>query len=299
MASNTGVPYWKMKSANPVGKYMNQLQFNLEAAPKAFNLETHFEKPKPILIEKLDPVKTETTGIGRNYPISLTRSSSSLSSDCLDLAVQLAKRDVKKLKNMLVDPQLSISGIIGNSSDGNQGNELEMHKKGIDVKKAAKISVIDKQKRNEIRNGELKPHLGKLVKTVEAQERRKVQNEDVQFYDSDGGALEDDEKLKSPIPKIKEMSEIKRLRRELQKYMKRLDSVLEQKDIESKDADHIKRKTHFEEETEYERKEHRAEEQSARSARVLYMLQRKVFFIFNLMKKSKSFCLACNCFSHL
>ena len=256
---------------------MNQLQFNLEAVPKAFNLETQFEKPKPILIEKVDPVKTEATCAGRNYPVSLTRSSSSLSSDRLDLAVQLAKRDVKKLKNMLVDPQLNISGIIGNSIDENQGNQLEMHEKRIDDKEAAKISVIDKQKRKEIRHRELKPHLGKLVKTVEPQERRKVQSEDAQFYDSDGDALDDGEKPKSPIPKMKEMSEIKRLRRELQKYMKRLDSVLEQKDIESKDADHIKRKTHFEEETEYERKEHRAEEQSARSARVLYMLQRKVF----------------------
>ena len=276
MTSNTEGSPWRLKPGGPEGKYTNQLQFNLKATPRAFNLETHFQKPEPIVIEKLQPTKSSSDR--QSIPISLTRSSSSLSSDRLELAVKLAKRDVKKLKNMLAEPQINMSGILGQNSDGNKAVKKDVlnDKKVIDNQKRAKYSVVTEQRSKEIRNQERKPTLGKLMKVTGPQERRNSKNTQMQFYPSEGDVFDDEENTKSPTPKTREMSEIKRLRRELQKYMKRLDSVLEQKDMESKEADLIKRKTHFEEDTEYERKEHRAEEQAARSARVLYMLQRKV-----------------------
>ena len=276
MTSNTEISPWRLQSGEPEGKYTNQLQFNLKAAPRAFNLETHFQKPEPIVIEKLQPTKSSING--QSYPISLTRNSSSLSSDRLELAVQLAKRDVKKLKNMLADPHINVSGISGENSNSNQviKEDVMKDKTVIDNQKKAKYATVTEQRSKEIRNQERKPTYGKVVKVVSPQERRNRKNMQMQFYPSEGNVFGDEENPISPTPKTKEMSEIKRLRKELQKYMKRLDSVLEQKDIESKEVDLIKRKTHFEEDTEYERKEHRAEEQAARSARVLYMLQRKV-----------------------
>ena len=277
MTSNTEVSPWRIQSGEPEGKYTNQLQFNLKAAPRAFNLETHFQKPEPIVIEKLQPTKSSING--QSYPISLTRTSSSLSSDRLELAVQLAKRDVKKLKNMLADPHINVSGISGENSNSNQvvKEDVIKDKTVIDNQKKAKYATVTEQRSKEIRNQERKPTYGKLVKVVSPQERRNRKNTQMQFYPSEGDVFVDEENPISPTPKTKEMSEIKRLRkRTAEVYEKDWILFLSKKDIESKEVDLIKRKTHFEEDTEYERKEHRAEEQAARSARVLYMLQRKV-----------------------
>ena len=276
MALNIEALPRRVKTAYPEGQYTNQLQFNLEAAPRAFNLETNFKKPKPIVIEKLHPERS--TYDKNTYPISLARSSSSLSSDRLELAMQLAKRDVRKLKNMLAEPNIDISGITDDQHVGNKAVQQNTTKerKVSHSRKAPKVLEVPQQKSKEIRNREKNIYFGKVVTTTGPEETGNVKGPQLQFYDSDGDVKDYVKGLGSPVLKTKEMSEIKRLRKELQKYMKRLDSVLEQKDIESKDADLIKRKTHFQEETEYERKEHRAEEQAARSARVLYMLQRKV-----------------------
>ena len=265
-------------SAIPVEKHMNQLQFNLRTVPKAFSLETNFQKPKPIVIEKLQPMKAKDNDNERHGRVSLIRSSSSLSSDRLELAMQLAKRDVKKLKNMLADPHIDISGFLGNNGGNVQDAHQITDRKVDDGKRVTKYSAMADKSAKESRNREKKPSIGKVVTTIHHQDNTNKKKTQLQFYD-----LEDDANEKSPKsqnPKTREMSEIKRLRKELQKYMKRLDVVLEQKDTELKDADLIKRKTHFEEDTEHERKEHRAEEQAARSARVLYMLQRKVWCLF-------------------
>lgn len=278
MASNTGRIDAAEKFNIPGARNMNQLQFNLQPR-KAFSLETNFQKPKPLIIEKLHPAKVVNINDERSYPISLARSSSSLSSDRLELAMQMAKRDVKKLKNMLADPQIDISGILGKRDGKSEverktGHSGEQDKVQSRQKSLREIKESEGSKRNKIR--EKKLSFGEVFTTADPEEKSGKGNKKLQFYDSEGGALKQEGILSSPEPKSKEISEIKRLRKELEKYMRRLDSVLEQKDAALKSVDAIKRKTLFEEETEQERKELRAEEQAARSARVLYMLQRKV-----------------------
>ena len=119
-----------------------------------------------------------------------------------------------------------------------------------------------------------KPKAGKVITSSQPQKEFRGKNFQLKFFDSENDTFNREGSPKKGETKSKEMAEIKRLRRELQKYVKRLESVLEQRDSE-KNPGRAKSRA-IEEETEYERKSIRAEEQAARSARVLYMLQRKV-----------------------
>ncbi len=93
--------------------YREQLQFNLHSPPKRFNLETNFVKPRPIVIEKLAPKQQEVRF--QKAPARLSSNDtpfSSLSSERLEFAMQLAKRDVKKLKTMLANPTVEMPQVL-------------------------------------------------------------------------------------------------------------------------------------------------------------------------------------------
>lgn len=100
-------PVHKGHSSIPFGQsndptqHLNQLKFNINMPYSINSLASNFQKPKPLMIEKL-PVESSAVvpviphGQG---PISLPSSpASSISSDRLHFAVQLAKMDAKKLK---------------------------------------------------------------------------------------------------------------------------------------------------------------------------------------------------------
>lgn len=260
----------------PAPKYKNQLQFNLKTPTKASNLVTMFKEPKPIIIEKLIPTKENIAVYDRkNYP-DLVRSSSSLSSERLELAMQLAKMDVKKLKNMLADPQINMPVVVGSKDAKSEITQMGGRGEPLsDNTNQEKSSAKTGQASKKSKVREKKPNFGKVVTAAEPL-TNSIEKSKLQFYNSDCDSIEDEKEERSLHAKTKEMSEIRRLQKELRKYVNRLDSVLEQKDLESRSRDPIKRKTIFEEETEQERKEHRAEEHTTRSTRVLYMLQRKV-----------------------
>lgn len=82
----------------------SQLQFNMGIPAIPENMATHFRKPRPIIIEKLEGPKPDITNkafISRtpeNFPLS--HNTSALSSDRLAFAVNLAKRDIKRAKLM-------------------------------------------------------------------------------------------------------------------------------------------------------------------------------------------------------
>ena len=251
----------------------NQLQFNLHAAPQAYNLQTTFTKPRPIIIEKLLPASQDSKPIVQVMHKDDRSLVSSLSSERLELAMQLAKRDVKKLKTMLSDPNMNFAEMLEN---GNQDQAIAPAKTAlrepiVSIKGQNKGGQRGKSKKEQ--QGQ-KPKAGKVIASSQLREEFRGKNFQLKFFDSEGDTLGREESPNKGETKSKEMTEIKRLRRELQKYVKRLDSVLEQRDSE-KNSGRAKSRA-IEEETEYERKSIRAEEQAARSARVLYMLQRKV-----------------------
>ena len=77
----------------------NQLQFNLACPPMASRLAVHFHKPEAIKFEKLRCVTTSRescqrspaeTNAGEQFNLT------SVSQERMDVAIQLAKRDVKR-----------------------------------------------------------------------------------------------------------------------------------------------------------------------------------------------------------
>ena len=100
-------PVKKSQKSIPVGEdnhlqHVNQLQFNIHTPYSINSLASNFQKPQPLVIEKV-PVKastvTEVPSITPIHQVSLPSSpASSISSDRLHFAVQLAKMDAKKLK---------------------------------------------------------------------------------------------------------------------------------------------------------------------------------------------------------
>lgn len=92
----------EMASTLAPSQLSSQLQFNMGIPALTGNMATHFRKPQPIVIEKLqgpkqDANKTFISRIPENYPLANT---SALSSDRLSFAVNLAKRDIKRAKMM-------------------------------------------------------------------------------------------------------------------------------------------------------------------------------------------------------
>jgi len=93
----------EMASTLPAPQLSSQLQFNMNIPVSTENMATHFRKPQPIIIEKLegpkqDANKTFVSRIPENYPLNIN--GSILSSDRLAFAVNLAKRDIKRAKLM-------------------------------------------------------------------------------------------------------------------------------------------------------------------------------------------------------
>lgn len=98
---------FRRPSAIPIGKphdnnrdpfqHVNQLQFNLRAPYSINALATSFRKPQPLVIEKFPcGGPAENPGVPQSVRIPASPASS-VSSDRLHLAVQLAKIDAKKL----------------------------------------------------------------------------------------------------------------------------------------------------------------------------------------------------------
>ena len=266
-------------------RHSDQLQFNLHSPPRKLNLETTFQKPRPIIIEKLVPAPH----VSYHQQPRLSSNSSqlgSISNGRLEFAMQLAKRDVKKLKSMLSNPNIDVAAVLKE----NESNAAIQAQHSADDKargkgsrtSSAKQTVTDKRNNNIASNNIVlnkgrKQIIGKIT-PLEPQQGDKSRNVQLKFHKSDGGIVKLDDENGTEAPVGRELTEIKRLRRELQKHMKRLDSVLEQKSNSVKDAK-FRGKRNMEEDEDKEKKVVRAEEQASRSARVLYMLQRKVRII--------------------
>eukprot|EP00794_Sanderia_malayensis_P013777 gene13777-15219_t len=251
--------------------YREQLRFNLNCPTEKDNLQRTFQKPRPIVIEKLLPSKAPVEPANQFQVAvnsNVSRPSSSLSSERLEFAMQLAKRDVKKLKSMLSDPGIQIPDVLQNRACNQAVVSKQQNVKRQVKREPLRSEAIGRSKR------EKKQIVGKVLSAEKSPPKDvNYKNGQLKFVQYDGEhRLEEDEDEK---PQTKEVTEIKRLRRELQKYMKRLDSVLDEKSNKFQNqAAGVK--SLVDDATEKERKMVRVEEQASRSARVLYMLQRKV-----------------------
>ena len=95
----SSIPLGKHHDTDP-SQHMNQLQFNLHAPYSVHSLETNFQKPQPLVIEKFPVLPpsgpTKHPVVHHDAPIP-SSPASSVSSERLHFAVQLAKIDAKKL----------------------------------------------------------------------------------------------------------------------------------------------------------------------------------------------------------
>lgn len=141
--------------------YNTQLQFNLGVPSSPDNLATKFRKPHPIIIEKLNSnTGTEQpVSRGRRHPVSLETfpqgfplsADSSVSSEKLASAIQLAKRDIRKAKEFarldLLAPEVT------ESQDGGAAVEIVSKvPKKVKPKLHKKVVAKEQDEVNTLRN---------------------------------------------------------------------------------------------------------------------------------------------------
>ena len=254
---------------------MNQLQFNLAAPPSPEKLVTTFRRPQPIVIEKINeqseaqklPTSTTTPIF---FPVALSVSSS-MSSDRLALAVHLAKKDLKKVKEQGLG---SILALQEDESQNRHGSDAPKEKR-ISAKKGKMKNLKCKfQSGEEKKNSTtLRERVHHAVKKEDAVLKRK---HEMVFYPAsakDDGFESDGEK--------RQANEIRKLRKELHEYMKKMEELRKEgpEVLRNKDK-RLKRRqeedVRLSDEDFDKRQIARAEEQASRSARMLYVLQRQV-----------------------
>lgn len=260
----------------PVSHQMNQLQFNLGIPTSAEQFTTKFRKPQPIVIEKISeqpqvphvvPHSHVTTPVV--YPL-VSSVSSSISSDRLALAVHLAKKDVKKLK------EVGFENVFVSQEEETQNRHVTAtsKEKGVSGKKVRGKS--GKSKPQAVSSEDTVTLRDRVHNTVKRQEAAGKRQHKLYFYpapreeddfDSDGERMQ--------------AHEIRKLRKELQQYMKQMEELKNERPEVLKNKDkRLKRRrdgdVRLSDEDVDQRQVVRAEEQAARSARMLYVLQRQV-----------------------
>lgn len=261
----------------PASHQMNQLQFNLGIATSAEQFTTKFRKPQPIIIEKIGEQTRPPHVVPHShvtapvvYPV-VSSVSSSISSDRLALAVHLAKKDVKKLK------EVGFENVFVSQEEETQNRHVTAatgKEKGVSGKKIRGKS--GKSKSQAVSSEDTVTLRDRVHKTVKKQEAAAKRQHKLYFYpapreeddfDSDGERMQ--------------AHEIRKLRKELQQYMKQMEELKNERPEVLKNKDkRLKRRrdgdVRLSDEDVDQRQVVRAEEQAARSARMLYVLQRQV-----------------------
>ena len=256
---------------------INQLQFNLGIPTTTVEqLTTRFRKPQPIVIEKIreqtqiphavPPSHVTTPTV---YPV-MSSVSSSLSSDWLALAVHLAKKDVKKVK------EFGTENVLVSQDEETQNRHVTVAAKGKGPPGKKVKGKSGKSKHHDVPPQDTATLRERVHQTVKKQEAAAKRKHELYFYPAtreDDGYESDRERTQA--------NEIQKLRKELHQYMKQMEGLRnERPDVLRNKDKRLKRRRDGEvrlsDEDVDQRQMVRAEEQAARSARMLYVLQRQV-----------------------
>ncbi|KAL9981108.1 hypothetical protein ACROYT_G009771 [Oculina patagonica] len=272
----------------PASHQMNQLQFKLGKPTSTEQFTTRFRKPQPIIIEKISE-QTQTSHIVPNnhvttpvaYPV-MSSVSSSLTSDRLALAVHLAKKDVKKVKEVRTD------NVLVSQEEETQNRHVTAtgKQKGVSGKKVRVKS--GKSKSQAVASEESVTLRERVHNTVKKQEAAAKRQHKLYFYPAPG---EEDDEFDSEGERT-QANEIRKLRKELHQYMKQMEGLKNDRPEVLKNKDkRLKRRrdgdVRLSDEDVDQRQVVRAEEQAARSARMLYVLQRQVREIEDELNKKR------------
>lgn len=252
---------------------MNQLQFNFGVPTTESPLTTRFRKPQPIVIEKISEqsqTPRATPHTPSVYPVQVASVSSSLSSDRLALAVHLAKKDVKKVK------ELGTDNILVSQFEETENKHVTTSAKtsGTSGKKVKGKRGKSKTQSVPSQNGvTLRERVHQVAKKQEAAAKKQ---HEMYFYP----ASREDDDFDSDRERS-QANEIRKLRKELHQYMKQMEGLRDERPevLRNKDK-RLKRRRGDEVRLSDDDVDHRqvvrSEEQAARSARMLYVLQRQV-----------------------
>ena len=252
---------------------MNQLQFNLGVPTTESQLTTRFRKPQPIVIEKISEQSQTphaTPHIPSVYPVHVASVSSSLSSDRLALAVHLAKKDVKKVK------QLGTDNILVSQFEDTENKHVTSSAKGSGTTGKKGKGKRGKSKTQSVpsQNGvTLRERVHQVAKKQEAAAKKQ---HEMYFYP----ATREDDGFESDRERS-QANEIRKLRKELHQYMMQMEGLRNERPevLRNKDK-RLKRRrgdeVRLSDDDVDQRQVVRSEEQAARSARMLYVLQRQV-----------------------
>lgn len=256
---------------------INQLQFNLGIPrPTPEQLATRFRKPQPIVIEKISQTQTQQLVVPYSHVTTLSAFpvlpsvSSSLSSDRLALAVHLAKKDVKKVR------ELGTENVLVSQDDEAQRRHATVSSKGKGPHGKKSRAKSGKSRSQDVLQQDAITLRERVHQTVKKQDIAAKTQHEMYFYPvtrEDDGFDSDRERTQA--------NEIQKLRKELRQYMKQMEGLKNERleVLRNKDK-RLKRRRDGEvrlsDDDVDQRQVVRAEEQAARSARMLYVLQRQV-----------------------
>ncbi|XP_039527158.1 protein moonraker isoform X1 [Pimephales promelas] len=229
-----------IKKGSPVSQMaglQTQLQFNNTMAPSVLNRATGVGPPSPIVIEKLVPRLERQDGM---ESCSSSLRLSVLSEERLQAAVKLARRDLRRKR------QESISRSSLEPAERSQIISLE--RSNTDYSPHVIYPKISGPKK-QIKNGDKV-----LVYTP--------QNPNRQLKQGPTPTQDFDQRVNSSEPQLSQ--EIRKLQKELNTYVQRIEQLVNKGHVEVLEPD------------EKHRMEIRRQEQAARSARIIYVLQQQI-----------------------
>ncbi|XP_073421664.1 protein moonraker [Dendrobates tinctorius] len=227
-----------------------QLRFNLDVLTNPSNLAAQYTNPSPIVIEKLSaPPNIYTDHLAAEHFLQNSRSPVSfsiVSEERLNLAVQLAKRDVRRkhLRDKVVSKEQTHPKTNGVSDSRDVGE-----RKRASTERATSGSVKHEVTRSGARVYVYTPHRSRIDTGVSDSPPTR-----------DPGPGEGSRRGMDPSE-----HEVKRLQKELHSYMQKIEE-LAQKERHRDSLDPL----------EEVRGRIRQQERAARSARMLYVLQQQV-----------------------
>ncbi|XP_072445738.1 protein moonraker isoform X3 [Chiloscyllium punctatum] len=242
--------------------YKNQLKFNKDTLSTISNLAATVTEPRPIVIEKLrqpcDPhVQNDAQSMSNSVPFS------SVSEERLNMAVRMAKRDVKKghLEAQMKDYLYKLE------QDQAETSKYINRVKGKSVENAAYVrnrlkmealTKLKQQKNQTSKEGITKSGARVYICTSDQSQARPARTDSPPTHDPGPDLNRQNQGSKTA-------EEIRRLRTELSKYFQKIEELSKRE----KYADIL-------DPEEERRMQIKRQEQASRSARMLYVLQQQV-----------------------
>ncbi|XP_059829253.1 protein moonraker isoform X2 [Hypanus sabinus] len=242
--------------------YETQLKFNKDVITAVSNLAVKFTNPRPIIIEKLQqPCQQQVQDDVQSVQNSMQFSA--VSEDRLNVAIQLAKRDLRKkhLEEQVKDY------LYKHGKDELRSSLCPNHEKGKSADSTSRL-------KNKVENGNItKPRHQRNQAAKEEFTRSSARVYICTSNQSqDRPALSDSPPTHDPGPRMnrhnldnKSAEEIHRLRMQLSKYFQKIEDLTKrEKSVDVLDPD------------EERRIQVKRQEQATRAARMLYVLQQQV-----------------------